>query len=346
MTASSPCPVCGATESTPLFLAPFPAYADDGKRAYPSSSTPPVACWRMVRCADCGAGYPSPYPDESEIRDYYASQTEPSEYEMQYYVEVSQHERDHWADFARRVTDLRATPGRLLEVGCAAGWLLAGARAAGWEAYGLEASPKFADYVRDVQRLPVVTGTIADCGPGAGNLVTDAAPFDIIVMTDVLEHLHDPVADLRTLRDLLAPDGALVIATLDLGSLSARRYGLAWRQIVVSHIVYWTRPSIRRALERAGYVVDVVDTVHSWSPDPAERRRAKVRLAAKFAARQALTWSYVPLARRSRAVQALPARASRGRLDHETLMAKIGDQPTLGDVMLVVARPAGAGATH
>jgi SAM-dependent methyltransferase len=211
---------------------------------------------------------------------------------------------------------------------------------------GLEATPKFSDHARDELGLDVHTGTIDDCGGGADNVVTQAAPFDIIVMTDVLEHLQDPVRDLETMRGLLAPNGLLVVATLDFGSPSARRYGLAWRQIVVSHIVYWTRPSIRRALTEAGFDVRDISTFWSWHPDARIERRRRAKQVAKFAARQALVWSYVPLARRSRLVRALPGKATRGRLDHQTLVHKVGDQPTLGDVMLVVAAPAAATIAH
>lgn len=337
--SSEACPVCRSTDFTPLFLAPFPEYANDGRRAYELGTRPPVPTWRIVRCNECTAGYPNPYPDAQDIADYYANAVEPNEFEMEHYVEVSQHERDHWAGFARRVIASKPQPGKLLEVGCAAGWLLVGARDAGWDTYGLEASPKFANYARDQLGLHVHTGTLDDCVGGHENPVTLAAPFDIIVLTDVIEHLHDPVKDLRTMRQLLAADGVLVIATLDSLSVSARRYGLAWRQIVVSHIVYWTRPSLRRALADAGFVVRDMSTFWSWHPEARLERRRRVRHFGKFVARQALVWSYVPVAERSKGVRGLPALLTRGRVDHETLSRKIGDQPTFGDVMLVVAEP-------
>ncbi len=341
--SSTTCPVCASPSFDPLFLAPFPDYGDDGRRAYELGSTPPVATWRIVRCQGCTAAYPNPYPSAESISDYYASQTEPNDFEIAHYVEVSEHEREHWAGFARRVVSLKPGTGKLLEIGCAAGWLLVGARRAGWETYGVEASPKFADYARDTLGLTVHTGTLDDCRAGEDNVITRAATFDIIVLTDVLEHLHDPVRDLQTMRSLLAPDGQLVVATLDFGSPSARRYGLAWRQIVVSHIVYWTRPSMRRALAEAGFVVRDESTFWSWHPDARLERRRRARNIGKFVTRQALVWTYVPLARRSATVRELPRRLTRGRLDHERVSRAIGDQPTLGDVMLVVAQPSPAG---
>ena len=340
-TAGDACPVCGHTSFEPQFLAPFPHHSATERRAFALDEVVDVPTWRIVRCAGCTARYPNPYPSAAEIDRYYASQTEPSDWEWEHYVEVDQHERDHWAEFAARVTRLRSRPGRLLEIGCAAGWLLVGARDRGWDVRGIEASPKFSMYARERQGLDVHAGTLADCRPGnAGpDEIADATPFDVIVSTDVLEHLVDPVEDLRIMRALLAPDGYLVIATLDIGSLSARRYGNDWRQIVVSHIVYWTRPSIRVALDRAGFEVETISDFRWWDPDSRGHRRARRREVAKFAARQLLVWTYQPLARRSPTVRHLPAKLTRGRVGHETLDRKIGDQPVLGDVMLVVARP-------
>ena len=54
-----------------------------------------------------------------------------------------------------------------------------------------------------------------------------AGPFDLIALTDVLEHLENPRACLATLRDRLAPGGLLVISTPNRRSLSGARRWLA-----------------------------------------------------------------------------------------------------------------------
>ena len=107
----------------------------------------------------------------------------------------------------------------------------------------------------------------------------------------------------------------------------------------MSHTVYWTHRAMSLAMERAGFAVESFSEVRYWDPDPARERKAKAREVAKLAARAALFNGYVRPAERFEPLRKLPALLTRGRLDHADLKWKIGDQPILGDVMLVVARP-------
>jgi SAM-dependent methyltransferase len=334
------CPLCNGVRLQPVFQVPFPDHSKLDGRAFPVGVKLDVPAWTIARCEGCTARFPHPYPSADEIDHYYASQEEPSDWEWLHYVELPAGGRRAWHDFAQRLTRLHGGPGRLLEVGCAAGWLLKGAEQEGWDVFGIEASPKFANYARDVQGLRVATATIADLmSAESTEAVRAAAPFDVVVLTDVLEHLHDPVTDLKVLRQVIADDGYLVVTTLDIGSPIARLYGLRWRQIIVSHIVYWTRPSIRLALGKAGFAVSEISDVRYWDPSPELMRRRRLREYAKFGARAVLSATYMPVARRSARFQKIPGLLSRGRLTHTEMQHKVGDQPVIGDVMIVTATP-------
>ena len=326
------CPICGHATFTPLFQVPFPAHSQRPGRGFALDVALDVPAWRIVRCRGCGVGYPNPRPSAEAIHDYYARQVKPNDWEMENYVEIPQKARQSWTQFAQRLTELRGgKPGRLLEIGCAAGWLLHGARSLGWEVEGIEASPKFQRYASSTLGLPVQLGTLESVSHAPGS-------FDVVVMTDVIEHLIDPVADLHRIRRLLAPGGRLVLATCDLDSWCARFWGLDWRQIVISHTFYWTRRSMNHALARAGFVAEQFSEPRYWHPRPSEEHRLRLRETAKLLARFFLLKTYVPLARCFAWPRRLLRTASRGRLDHADLLYRIGDQPVLGDVMLVVAR--------
>ncbi len=318
---------------TPLFQVPFPTHSRLPGRGFPLEAVLDVPAWRIVRCHDCTVGYPNPRPTDESIRGYYAQQMEPNDWEVENYVEIPQKARQSWTRFAARLTALRhGVPGRLLEIGCAAGWLLHGARSLGWEVEGIEASPKFQRYASSTLGLLVHLGTLESVSLEPGR-------FDVMVMTDVIEHLTDPVADLKRIHRLLAPGGHLVLATCDLGSWCARFWSLEWRQIVISHTFYWTRRSMSRALGRAGFVVERFSEPRYWHPQPGEERLLRAREIVKLFARFFLLKTYVPLARRFAWLRGLVRTLSLGRLDHADLLYRIGDQPVLGDVMLVVARP-------
>lgn len=291
-----------------------------------------------MRCESCTARFPDPDPAATEIDRYYGDQLTASEWEMEHFVEIRPEQRQGWYAFADKLTRLNGGPGRVLELGCAAGWLLRGLVDHGWRAVGLEASPKFATSARNVQGLNVLLGTVEQ--DGVAQSLHAEGPFDLIVLVDVLEHVHDPVGLLRTLRPLLTDDGRFVVATLDIDSAAASHYGLAWRQYVISHIVYWTRRSLGVAFDRAGFDVRAMADIRSWDPDPSRRRRSAVREATKFGLRLIALRTYYPLAERFPAVKQIPGAITRGRLDHDLVVFKVGDQPVIGDVLIVIATKA------
>ena len=330
---SDACPLCEAEDGwRARFWAAFPE-RDGDRAAFPLEVDPPVPSWHMVECAACGAVYPRPHPSAEEIDRYYAEAAEPNEWEMAFYVrkDLTPGALDGEAEMAEQVTRLNGRPGRLLEVGCAAGWQLKAAQEQGWDVYGIEAAPKFSAFVRDHQHLDVFCGRLDDVDPDG------LEPFDVVLAFDVFEHLHDPVAALSRLRALVRPCARLLVTTPDISSPVARAWGLSWRQILPSHITYSTPRSMRRVLERTGWRLVRVSEPRWFDPDPARERRNRGREIAKFAARLVLFALVIRPARRWPRLERLPGALTLGRVSWSRFAFAVGDQPVLGDVMLVVA---------
>jgi 2-polyprenyl-3-methyl-5-hydroxy-6-metoxy-1,4-benzoquinol methylase len=331
---TEPCPICGGQSRTPRFKVPFPAFGAAGRRGLALDEPADVPAWTICRCEQCTVEYAHPRPTPESIRAYYASAEESDEWEVLHYLDPEgKHLYKTWAKTAEQLTRLRGGPGRLLDVGCAAGWLLKAARDLGWEVQGIDAAPKFHAFATRTLGVPVTLGTteaLDDLPP---------ASQDVVFMSDVVEHLQDPVADLRRIRRVIAPGGLLVLATCDIGSVAARYYGLRWRQVLVSHTFYWTRKSMTVALRNAGFDARHFSDPRYWDPDPARERKNYRKELAKLFARVVLSHTYTPLARRASFARRLPGWLTRGRVRHDDLVLKIGDQPVLSDVMLVVAQP-------
>ena len=325
-----PCPICGAQGVEARFRLAFPERSFDGRHAWPLREKPDVPHWTVAACRSCGVHFADPMPSDDEIVRFYREQVEPNEWEMEHYVHVRPEEVAAWSAFAERLTRLNGRPGRMLEVGCAAGHLLSGAIEHGWDVMGVEASPKFSTEVKR-RGLPVHDGVLATLPEGQGL-------YDLVVMTDVLEHLRDPVADLARCRDLLKPGGLLVIATCDIGSLAARYYGLRWRQLVISHTYYWTNASLRIALDRAGLDTVALSSMRYWDPDPTLQRRRWVREFTKMFGRKVLQIAWMPLAGRSTKLRDAHGKLTNGRLDFGRLQHKVGNQASMADVVLIVGR--------
>lgn len=106
----------------------------------------------------------------------------------------------------RMVMKYRLPPAQVLELGSAHGGFTALLQYAGYQATGLEVDPWIADYARQTFGIGMLTGAVES------QKITPAS-LDIIVLMDVLEHLPDPQSTLEHCRELLKPDGMLVVQT-------------------------------------------------------------------------------------------------------------------------------------
>lgn len=78
--------------------------------------------------------------------------------------------------------------------------------------------------------------------------------FDVVTMNHVIEHLADPIGDLRRVRAWLKRGGTLVVTTPNLSGLCHRIWGRAWQHLdPPRHLFIFTEPSLRRVFGAAGF---------------------------------------------------------------------------------------------
>jgi 2-polyprenyl-3-methyl-5-hydroxy-6-metoxy-1,4-benzoquinol methylase len=149
--------------------------------------------------------------------------------------------------------------GCVLDVGCGAGGVGRALRDAGAvELVGVELDPAAAERARQVFDA-VELGSI-ESALASGRL---RGPFDTVIAYDVLEHLVDPGAVLRGLRDLCAPGGRLHVSVPN-----ARHFSLIvdlvvrgtfgyreWGHRDASHLRWFTRRDIEALLRAQGFEV-------------------------------------------------------------------------------------------
>ncbi|KQR16697.1 hypothetical protein ASF78_04895 [Cellulomonas sp. Leaf334] len=150
---------------------------------------------------------------------------------------------------------------RVLDLGCATGYLAEALGANGCTVSGVEYVPEAAEKARPFLEKLVVADLndfdlVAEFGAGT---------FDVLVFGDVLEHLLDPVSVLRSAVPLLAPGGSVVISIPNVahGSLRLALLQGRWRYTDTglldrTHIRFFTRRSLLELLASAGLApVDV-----------------------------------------------------------------------------------------
>lgn len=100
------------------------------------------------------------------------------------------------------IRQLVAPPARTLEVGCGPGRLLFETASAGYEAYATEMDDRVGAFAASKALRPVFHGALPPLSE---------KPFDLIMVIDVFEHVHDPAAFAAEVASRLAPDGQLLL---------------------------------------------------------------------------------------------------------------------------------------
>lgn len=178
-------------------------------------------------------------PDTASLADAYARA------ESGDYIEEEAGQRQTAQEVLAHVERL-TTPGRLVDLGCWVGFLLAEARARGWDVLGIEPSEFASGFARERLGVDVRTEEIE-------RAQLDPESFDAAVMADVLEHLPDPARALDRVRHALVPGGVLALALPDAGSAVARAMGRRWWSVIPTHLHYFTRDSVQLLLARNGF---------------------------------------------------------------------------------------------
>jgi len=203
-------------------------------------------------CSECGLVTSDLIPSEQSIRDLY----EDEYFTPWMLVEKSNLpalRRMKHATFRRYFERLESLvphakpPAKVLDVGCAAGFLLELAKERGYEPYGIELSQVGAAMAEEaIGADRIYCGRLED---------VDWPPetFDIVFLCDVLEHIPDPIAALGIVRRLTKPGGILFAVTPNVRSIPAKIMGKHWFNIREEHLFYLDERTARQLFDRTGY---------------------------------------------------------------------------------------------
>jgi SAM-dependent methyltransferase len=209
-----------------------------------------LTAW-LVRCAACGFGQPEALPTLPRFFDRM--------YDQRWSEEWIEHEFEAgYKDFIfERILGAlgrRVEPGALLDIGAHAGRFMHLAAGRGWSPEGIELNPRTAECAARRTGCPVHR-------VNAHALALDGRRFAAVTLTDVLEHIPEPVALLETVGRLLRPDGWVAVKVpcgpsqwhkerLLARFRTGRRVSLADNFVHVNH---FSPRSLAGALARAGF---------------------------------------------------------------------------------------------
>jgi SAM-dependent methyltransferase len=245
------CWVCGGRGLAPVTRAifEFEAYREQD----PELADYTGAEVDLVRCPACGFGQPRALPT---LPDYFGRM-----YDQRWSDEWIEAEfqapakdaifREILRDLAARVPSGERT---LLDLGAHVGRFIHLAARDGWRAEGVELNPRTSAYAAQATGLPVHRADLRD-------LAEEGRRYAVVTLTDVLEHIPEPVGALRAVSRVLAP-GGWVAVKVPHGPNQLRKELLrarlrpGYRPTVADnlvHVSHFTPRALALALERAGF---------------------------------------------------------------------------------------------
>lgn len=208
---------------------------------------PPELEVRTVICRRCGLIYVNPQADEQVFKELYEGDYAGvrSSAPESTYVEAKDEFAERKVEWMLDQEAELCRPGRILDIGCAAGNFLASFKGRGWECMGVEPTPVYAKHARERYGLDVKEGMFdpADYAPESVDLVT---------LCEVLEHLRDPMEALTGAHRILRPDGFLY---LDVPNALRPKFFRLSRFFRGEHLTNFSPHMIRLVLRRAGFDV-------------------------------------------------------------------------------------------
>lgn len=130
-----------------------------------------------------------------------------------------------------RLIGKHTKPGKVLDIGSAAGFILKGFEDSGWICNGVEPNETMAAYGREKLNLDIKTGSIE-------TLETNER-FDLINMIQVIGHVYDLDKTLQNVTALLKEGGLVLVESWDSKSITARIMGKNWHEYCPPSVAHW-----------------------------------------------------------------------------------------------------------
>ncbi len=239
--------------------------------------------WTMYQCAQCESAYLDPRPNEASIGKAYGTYythtasggarlaSSDLGWARSLQRRLANGYLNHWHGtrrvpasrvgiaflklfpLSRQILDVefRYLPApsagqNLLDIGCGNGSFLSSAHEAGWVVTGIDPDPQAVATAKELG-FDVRLGSI-DLLDGV------SSRFDVITLSHVIEHVHEPKKVIQAVHRLLKPGGVLYIDTPNIESKGAARFGRSWRGLETPrHLVLFSSGGIVGLLNACGF---------------------------------------------------------------------------------------------
>ena len=212
----------------------------------------------VYTCAECGFVYVSPRLQGQALLDVYNEDYWKSDNPKERgYADYASESALYLKTYRKRmklVSRWLPEKGRVLDVGCAAGYFLRVAQEHGHDVHGVELSESIAkEAIAALGEDRVFHGFLDDCVEARG---WEDHSFDLVTIWDVIEHVPEPQALLASIRRMIKPGGKLLLETQNVASRFAAKMGKAWHHYKHDeHIYHFNPETLGKLLDACGFDV-------------------------------------------------------------------------------------------
>ena len=241
---SAICPICKSENFTVI-------YEFAKSSPYAKSIVP---C-QIVACHSCSLLYKVKL-NSFDISEYYISGFDEHEYFKNLDASIKA-----TREIVNSIKDYLKEKKTLIDLGCGQGIFIEAANNEGLKAVGMELNLKLAAEARNRTGSQIINGNVCE-------IEKIGCKYDIVSMLDLIEHLEDPVALLKSAHRILNNDGYLIVYTPNHKALIVQVAKYLHKIFCIDkfidpifndvHMVYFDKKTLKIALERCGYKIDKV----------------------------------------------------------------------------------------
>jgi len=231
-----PCPLCGS---------------DDREKLYEE-----YGAIGICRCRKCSLMYVSPRLKAPE-EIYWGDVDKYLEESRLIFEGKKPHHRDpNYAEELDTIARFKPS-GRFLDVGCNIGMLLRHIKQRQWTAVGVDPSPSLTKIAREWQGVQVYNCFLNELP------ASEEKSFDVVALSDVFEHIAEPLPFLADVKRFLRDDGILYVKVPNgawnlfkqraLAAMGKRPARGIWDSY--EHVVHYTGKTLRTMLEAGGFEI-------------------------------------------------------------------------------------------
>lgn len=158
----------------------------------------------VVNCPSCGFIYVNPEPTLKELKRFY-NQYYPKNSESLWEEQMEEvFQSEGLNEIEKFKKTFRQAQGKILDVGCGYGFFLESLKKRNWQIYGVEISKKAVSFAQKNLGRNILEKSFKEA-KFPSNF------FDVVTFWYVLEHLKNPLEDLKEAHRVLKRDGLIIV---------------------------------------------------------------------------------------------------------------------------------------